>query len=70
MTSPYMTGDSGRFLLGGSVWIWDTGDERDDRGVYHLYYYALGGTIDATSGNGWTKADEGGEGKIYRRLRK
>ena len=71
MTSPYMTGDSGQFTLGGSMWIWDTRDRRDDKGVLHLYYFYTGnGTIATNSGNGLTRADDGGEGKIYRRLRK
>ena len=71
MTSPHMVGDSTEFILGGSMWIWDTKDTRDDKGVYHLYYYHADGKIRATtSGNGLNKADAGGEGDIYRRLRK
>ena len=70
MTSPYMTGDSETFTLGGSAWIWDTKDPRDKDGVFHLYYYASNEGIIARSGNGLTKADEGGEGTIYRRPRK
>ena len=70
MTSPYMTGDSGTFRLGGSAWNWDTSDQRDNDGVFHLYYYTSNeGTI-ARDGNGLTEADEGGEGTIYRRPRK
>ena len=71
MTEPYMTGDNKRFTLGGSVWIWNTNDARDDSGVYHMYYYATNeGVVATTSGNGLTKADAGGEGEIFRRPRK
>ena len=56
MTSPYMTGDSKPFMLGGSLWIWDTDDKRDDKGVYHVYYLYTdkGGTIAGGEGNGLT----------------
>lgn len=77
MTSPYMTGDwlpsqgNPSFKVGGSMWIWDTLDPADDDGVFHLYYYADGGSIESTgSGNGLTGAEQGGEGYFYRRLRK
>ena len=72
MTSPYMTGDKERFTLGGSMWIWGTQDSRDDAGVYHLYYYYVNGGVISVEdeGNKLTKADTGGEGMIYRRLRK
>ena len=71
ITSPYMTGDSDTFKLGGSLWIWDTKDQRDDNGIYHLYYYYTNeGTIATTSGNAQTNAENGGEGMIYRRPRK
>jgi len=70
MTEPFMTGDSEKFYLGGSLWIWDTQDPRDDSCVYHLYYHATNEGIVAKGGNGCTKADKGGEGHIYRRLRK
>ena len=69
MTSPYMTGDKEKFVLGGSMWIWGTQDPRDDAGVYHLYYYADGSAVSARDGNGLNKPAEG-EDKIYRRLRK
>ena len=70
MTSPYMIFDSGPFRLGGSAWIWDTADPRDNDGVFHFYYSTTTeGTI-TRDGNGLTKADEGGEGAIYRRPRK
>ncbi|MBI4775639.1 MAG: hypothetical protein HY788_15970 [Deltaproteobacteria bacterium] len=45
MTEPYMVGDYSsdtpglRFKLGGSMWIWDTPDEIDDKGIFHMYYY-------------------------------
>ena len=70
MTEPFMTGDSEKFYLGGSLWIWDTPDPRDDSCVYQLYYLATNEGIVAKDGNGCTKADKGGEGPIYRRLRK
>ena len=75
MTSPYMTGDApgpsaNPFRLGGSMWIWDTKDPEDDEGVYHYYYYADGGSIRPSGGNGLTGAERGEEGHFYRRLRK
>ncbi|MEM8936669.1 MAG: hypothetical protein AAGC77_09710, partial [Pseudomonadota bacterium] len=65
-TEPYMTGDGG-FRLGGSVWVWETKDRNDDRGVYHYYYYYTDVGVITEGGNGLTKADAGGEGMIYRR---
>ena len=70
MTSPYMTGDSERFTLGGSMWIWDTRDARDDSGLYHLYYFFQNGEAVATDGNGSRSGgSDSGEGIVYRRLR-
>lgn len=70
MTSPYMTGDSGRFTLGGSMWIWDTIDARDDGGLYHLYYFFQDGGVVAKDGNGdLSDGSDSGEGIVYRRLR-
>ena len=70
MTSPYMTGDSDRFTLGGSMWIWGTEDARDDGRLYHLYYYFRGGEAVATDGNGIRSGGaDSGEGIVYRRLR-
>ena len=71
MTSPYMTGDTAEdFRVGGSMWIWDTQDERDDGGVYHFYYFVADGSIEPSGGNKLTGAERGGEGYFYRRLRK
>ena len=67
VTSPHMTGDRDVFRLGGSMWIWDTRDSRDDRGIYHLYYYYGKDGVRATqSGNGLDLKSR----KMYRRLRK
>ena len=72
-TDIYMTGDQSAtgtiFRLGGSTWIWDTKEALDDKGVYHFYYYSTANGFKTESGNGLTKADAGGEGKIYRRNR-
>ena len=73
-TDIYMTGDTNgagtKFRLGGSTWVWGTKDPLDDKGVYHFYYTSGANGFETSSGNGLTKADTGGEGKIFRRLRK
>lgn len=75
MTDIYMAGDyehfstefrdrhGDKFRLGGSLWRWSKHDER----VYHLYYFSTPDGFIAFDGNGFTKADSGGEGDIYRR---
>jgi len=72
-TEPYITGDQSsidpKFRMGGSMWIWDTLDTLDDNGIYHFYYFSTIDGFVAGSGNGPSKADEGGEGFVYRRPR-
>ena len=69
MTSPYMTGDNKTFTLGGSMWIWETQDPRDDAGIYHLYYYTHGGAVLAGVDSVLGKVATG-KAIIYRRFRK
>lgn len=63
MTEHYFTGDSKEnFRLGGSVFIYNTRDPRDNNCLYHLYYYSNQGGTRAMEGNGCTQ-----EAQIYER---
>ena len=70
MTDHYMIGDNQPFRLGGSMWIWDTDDPRDDKGVCHLYYISEQDGIKATTSGNFQNKSPKRECIVYRRIRK